>query len=156
MSILVKMLTENYRIIEEVCTMTLGNKIKQLRNERNMTQPDLATELGVTVRTVAYYENDERQPKKSTILKLCKLFNVSTDYLLSEKEAFLIDADEKYGFRGKKKAESFINETALLFAGGELSEEDQDKVFQSITEIYWRSKEKNKKYIPKKYRDREE
>ncbi|MCD8501614.1 MAG: helix-turn-helix domain-containing protein [Bacillaceae bacterium] len=44
--------------------MTLGNKIKQLRNEHNMTQPDLANKLGVTVRTVAYYENDERQPKK--------------------------------------------------------------------------------------------
>jgi transcriptional regulator with XRE-family HTH domain len=135
--------------------MTLGNKIKQLRNERNMTQPDLATELGVTVRTVAYYENDERQPKKSTILKLCKLFNVTSDYLLSENESFLIDAEDKYGFRGKKKAESFINETALLFAGGELSEEDQDKVFKAITEIYWHSKEKNKKYTPKKYRDNE-
>ena len=125
--------------------MTLGSKIKLLRNERNMTQPDLATELGVTVRTVAYYENDERQPKKTTIIKLCKIFDVSTDYLLSDNESFLIDAAEKYGYRGKKKAESFINETALLFAGGELSEEDQDKVFKAITEIYWRSKEKNKK-----------
>lgn len=135
--------------------MTLGNKIKQLRNDHNMTQPELATKLGVTVRTVAYYENDERQPKKDTILKLCELFNISTDYLLSESEAFLFEAESKYGSRGKKKAESFINETALLFAGGELSEEDQDKVFKAITEIYWLSKEKNKKYIPKKYRDTE-
>ena len=118
--------------------MTLGSKIKLLRNERNMTQPDLATALGVTVRTVAYYENDERQPKKELIIKLCKIFDVSTDY------------------RGKKKAESFINETAMLFAGGELSDEDQDKVFKAITEIYWRSKEKNKKFTPKKYRDTEE
>ena len=135
--------------------MTLGNKIKQLRNEHNMTQPDLANKLGVTVRTVAYYENDERQPKKDTILKICELFKVSTDYLLSESDAFLLEAESKYGVRGKKKAESFINETALLFAGGELSEEDQDKVFKAITEIYWLSKEKNKKYIPKKYRDTE-
>jgi len=136
--------------------MTLGSKIKILRNERNMTQPDLATALGVTVRTVAYYENNERQPKKDMILKLCKIFDVSTDYLLSESESFLLNATEKYGNRGKKKAESFINETALLFAGGELSEEDQDKVFKAITEIYWRSKEKNKKYTPKKYLDTEE
>lgn len=136
--------------------MTLGSKIKLLRNERNMTQPDLATELGVTVRTVAYYENDERQPKKTTIIKLCKIFDVSTDYLLSDNESFLIDAAEKYGYRGKKKAELFINETALLFAGGELNEEDQDKVFKAITEIYWRSKEKNKKYTPQKYRDTKE
>ncbi len=136
--------------------MTFGSKIKMLRNERNMTQPDLAAELGVTVRTVAYYENDERQPKKTTIIKLCKIFDVSTDYLLSDNESFLIDAAEKYGYRGKKKAESFINETALLFAGGELSEKDQDKVFKAITEIYWRSKEKNKKYTPKKYLDTKE
>lgn len=136
--------------------MILGSKIKLLRNERNMTQPDLAVELGVTVRTVAYYENDERQPKKTTIIKLCKIFDVSTDYLLSDNESFLIDAAEKYGYRGKKKAESFINETALLFAGGELSEKDQDKVFKAITEIYWRSKEKNKKYTPKKYLDTKE
>jgi len=121
-----------------------------------MTQPDLATELGVTDSTDAYYENDERQPKKTTIIKLCKIFDVSTDYLLSDNESFLIDAAEKYGYRGKKKAESFINETALLFAGGELSEKDQDKVFKAITEIYWRSKEKNKKYTPKKYLDTKE
>jgi transcriptional regulator with XRE-family HTH domain len=133
--------------------MTLGSKIKLLRNERNITQPDLANELGVTVRTVAYYESDEREPKKSTLLKLCSFFNVSIDSLLSNNELFLLDAKEKYGFRGKKKAESFINETALLFAGGELSEEDQDKVFEAITEIYWQSKEKNKKYTPKKYQD---
>lgn len=135
--------------------MTLGNRIKLLRNERSMTQPDLATALGVTVRTVAYYENDERQPKKSLVLKLCELFNVSIDYLLSDSQAFLIDAEDSYGSRGKKKAESFINETALLFAGGELSEEDQEKVFNAVTEIYWRSKEKNKKYIPQKYRNLE-
>jgi transcriptional regulator with XRE-family HTH domain len=141
--------------LEEVCTMTmtLGSKVKLLRSERNMTQPDLATELGVTVRTVAYYENDERQPKKDIIMKLCELFGISTDYLLSDNDVFLIEAKEKYGYRGKKKAESFINDTALLFAGGELSEDDQDKVFKAITEIYWLSKEKNKKYTPKKYRD---
>lgn len=135
--------------------MTIGSKIKLLRSEHNMTQPDLASALGVTVRTVAYYENDERQPKKSMILKFCKIFDVSTDYLLADNEVFLLDATEEYGYRGKKKAESFINETALLFAGGVLSEEDQDKVFKAVTEIYWRSKEKNKKYTPKKYRDSE-
>lgn len=132
--------------------MTLGDKIKNLRTEHNMTQPDLAKELGVTVRTVAYYENNERQPKKSLIIGLCKLFNVTTDYLLSDDEEFLVEAENEYGYRGKKKAEEFIKETNTLFAGGELDEEDRDKVFKAITEIYWKSKEKNKKYTPKKHR----
>lgn len=136
--------------------MTIGSKIKRLRKEHNLTQPQLATELGVNVRTVAYYESGERQPKKSTVLKLCKIFDVSTDYLLSDSESFIVDAEDQYGYRGKKKAESFIEEAALLFAGGELSEEDQDKVFKAMTEIYFRSKEKNKKYTPKKYLDTED
>jgi transcriptional regulator with XRE-family HTH domain len=132
--------------------MKLGDKIKNLRAEHNMTQPDLARELGVTVRTVAYYENNERQPKKTLIVELCKLFNVSIDYLLTEDESFLIDAEDEHGYRGKKKAEEFIRESNALFAGGELNDEDRDKVFKAITEIYWKSKEMNKKYIPKKYR----
>lgn len=132
--------------------MKLGDKIKHLRTQNNMTQPDLAKKLGVTVRTIAYYENNERQPKKSIIMELCKLFHVTTDYLLSNDEAFLVEAEDKYGYRGKKKAEEFIQETNALFAGGELNEEDRDKVFKAITEIYWRSKEKNKKYTPKNYR----
>lgn len=132
--------------------MKLGDKIKHLRTKNNMTQPDLAKKLGVTVRTIAYYENNERQPKKSIIMELCKLFHVTTDYLLSNDEAFLVEAEDKYGYRGKKKAEEFIQETNALFAGGELNEEDRDKVFKAITEIYWRSKEKNKKYTPKNHR----
>ncbi|MEA1975304.1 MAG: helix-turn-helix transcriptional regulator [Bacillota bacterium] len=132
--------------------MKLGDKIKNLRTEHNMTQPDLAKELDVTVRTIAYYENNERQPKKTLIVKLCKLFNVSIDYLLTDDESFLVDAEDEYGYRGKKKAEEFIRDSNTLFAGGELNDEDRDKVFKAITEIYWKSKEKNKKYTPKKYR----
>lgn len=132
--------------------MKLGDKIKNLRTEHNMTQPDLAKELDVTVRTIAYYENNERQPKKTLIVKLCKLFNVNIDYLLTDDESFLVDAEDEYGYRGKKKAEEFIRDSNTLFAGGELNDEDRDKVFKAITEIYWKSKEKNKKYTPKKYR----
>ncbi|MEA3423524.1 MAG: helix-turn-helix transcriptional regulator, partial [Bacillota bacterium] len=117
--------------------MNLGDKIKLLRHEHNMTQPDLAKKLSVTVRTIAYYENNERQPKKALILELCKLFNVTTDYLLSNDESFLVDAEDEYGYRGKKKAEEFIRETNTLFAGGELNDEDREKVFKAITEIYW-------------------
>lgn len=46
--------------------------------------------------------------------------------------------------------------TSAFFFGGELPEEDRDNVMQAIQEAYWRSKEKNKKYTPKKYRKDEE
>eukprot|EP00792_Barthelona_sp_PAP020_P013210 TRINITY_DN829_c0_g1_i1.p2 TRINITY_DN829_c0_g1~~TRINITY_DN829_c0_g1_i1.p2 ORF type:complete len:51 (-),score=3.16 TRINITY_DN829_c0_g1_i1:45-197(-) len=41
--------------------------------------------------------------KKDTIMKLCAFFDISLDYLLSESDSFLLNATEKYGYRGKKK-----------------------------------------------------
>jgi len=43
-----------------------------------------------------------------------------------------------------------------LFAGGELNEEDKEKVFRAITEMYWKAKDNNKKYTPKKYKKNSE
>jgi transcriptional regulator with XRE-family HTH domain len=120
--------------------MKLGDKIKTLRTEHNMTQPDLAKELGVTVRTVAYYENNERQPKKTLIVEICKLFNVTTDYLLSDDESFLVDAEDEHGYRGKKKAEEFIRETNTLFAYQEQSgnSSSQDLGKTEIVQKWWK------------------
>ena len=42
--------------------MTLGQKIKKLRIEKNLTQKDLADRLYVTFQTVSKWENDENEP----------------------------------------------------------------------------------------------
>lgn len=66
--------------------MTLGQKIKKLRTEKNLTQKDLADRLYVTFQTVSKWENDENEPDVSTLRELAKLFDCSLDYLLSEDE----------------------------------------------------------------------
>ena len=43
-----------------------------------------------------------------------------------------------------------------MFAGGALSEDAMDGVMKSIFEAYWEAREKNRKYTPKKYREKEE
>ena len=53
-------------------------------------------------------------------------------------------------------AEKLIEEVGGLFAGGELNEEDKDKVFRAITEMYWKAKDNNRKYTPKKYKKNSE
>ena len=40
----------------------------------------------------------------------------------------------------------------LLFAGGDISEEDKANVMEALQEAYWEAKITNKKYTPKKYR----
>lgn len=62
--------------------MRLGDRIKKLREGKNISQKELAKELGVTDAMVSMYENDKKNPSLEVITKLAAFFNVSTDYLL--------------------------------------------------------------------------
>lgn len=61
---------------------TLGNKIKQLRKEKQLTQPQLADALNVSKSVISFWENDINEPKASYMISLATFFKVSTDYLL--------------------------------------------------------------------------
>ena len=133
--------------------MLFGEKIKQLRLSKQMTQAQVAKEIGITERTYQYYETEGRYPKRNTTyMKLANLFGVDVSYLLSEEDNYVIDAGKKGGAKAQKDVQSLIAEVGGLFAGGELSEEDKDKVMKSINDLYWKAKEKNKKYTPDKYK----
>ena len=66
--------------------MTLWQKIKKFRNEKNLTQKDLADQLNVSFQTVSKWENDENEPDIYTLKELSKIFNCSLDWLLSNEE----------------------------------------------------------------------
>ena len=58
------------------------NRIKELREESNMTQVRLSMELEVTQETVSAYELGKHYPGVKTLKKLAGLFNASIDYIL--------------------------------------------------------------------------
>ena len=60
----------------------MGEKLKQLRLEKNLTQKQLATRLGVAISAVSSYESDTRCPTFDTLINYAHIFHVSTDYLL--------------------------------------------------------------------------
>ena len=66
--------------------MTLGQKIKKLRNDKGLTQKDLADQVHVTFQTVSKWEKDENEPDVSTLREIAKLFGVTVDYLINEDE----------------------------------------------------------------------
>jgi len=59
-----------------------AQKLKELRIEKNVKQQDLANILGISARAVSFYENGERECDFDTLIKICKYFNVTTDYIL--------------------------------------------------------------------------
>lgn len=64
--------------------MNLGEKIKELRLNNNMTQDDLASRCYVTRNAVSKWENDKGYPNIESIKLLCKCFNITIDELLSD------------------------------------------------------------------------
>lgn len=60
----------------------VGQKIRQLRTQRNISQIALAKYLGVSKSVVSSYENEIHYPPYDILLQIARLFGVSTDYLL--------------------------------------------------------------------------
>ena len=56
--------------------------LKELRLERQLTQSELADLLIVNQRTISSWETGIREPDCEMLVKIAKLFDVTTDYLL--------------------------------------------------------------------------
>ncbi|HHY22713.1 MAG TPA: helix-turn-helix transcriptional regulator [Clostridiaceae bacterium] len=65
----------------------IGNRIKQLRKEHNLTQNQFASLFGVYDSTISQYENGKREPEYNTVIKIANKFNVSIDWLLGRVES---------------------------------------------------------------------
>ena len=71
-----------------------GNTIKELRTEAGMTQEELGKLLNVQNAAVSKYESGKIPLTGETLLKLSKIFNVSTDYLLGAEERAVMEPEE--------------------------------------------------------------
>lgn len=66
--------------------MTTGEKIAKCRKEKNLTQSELAEMLSVTRQAVSRWEGDLAFPETDNLVKMCKIFGVSCDWLLNYNE----------------------------------------------------------------------
>lgn len=67
--------------------MSFGDKLAKLRRENNYTQEQFADMLGVSRQSVSKWESDLAYPETDKLVKICEMFNCSSDYLL-------LDVDE--------------------------------------------------------------
>lgn len=86
--------------------MNIGNKIKQLRNEKGISQKEFARILNnMPVSTLANYENNHREPNIETLTKIATALGVSINDLI-----------EKVSFEGEtlEEIKSQINSNKLI------------------------------------------
>ena len=67
--------------------MTFGEKIQKLRKEADLSQEELACQLGVSRQAVSKWERDSGYPETEKIIHMSRLFNVTLDYLLNEENS---------------------------------------------------------------------
>lgn len=84
--------------------MALGDNIKKLREEKNLTQQQLADKLYVSRQTISRWENSSRCPDLITAKKLAIELNISIDELLSEED--INDIQINYGIWKSEKVEN--------------------------------------------------
>lgn len=70
----------------------LNKRIREIRLAKKLSQVELANLLGVTKQSVSNWENDNIQPSIDMLIKISKVFSVSTDYLLCLEEKRHLDA----------------------------------------------------------------
>lgn len=119
----------------------LNDKIKKLREQKNLTQKQLAEEIGVKQSTIGMIESGKNKGSKDTILKLAKYFNVSVEYLLSTEEKLDIAMDAinrinelaKEGLNGiNLDIENSIYSINARFDGETFSLEEQKEIIDFI------------------------
>lgn len=68
-----------------------GERLRELRKQKNLTQRQLADLIGVKNSIISFYEVGDRIPSPEVIIKLASALHVSADYLLGiEKEESII------------------------------------------------------------------
>lgn len=59
-----------------------GSRLREVRLEHGYTLKQVAEGIGVTLRAVCNYELGDREPSFEILIKICRFFDVSADYLL--------------------------------------------------------------------------
>lgn len=72
------------------------NRIRQLREEKGMTQVRLSIELSVSQETISAYESGKHFPNVSNLIRLSELFNASCDYILGLSDIRCIQKGGEY------------------------------------------------------------
>ena len=79
--------------------MMIGSRIKKLRQERGMTQEQLAKSIGISFQAISKWENDIALPDITLVPTLAQIFGVSTDDLFAYNQKEIQDDIERYVHR---------------------------------------------------------
>ena len=133
--------------------MQFGDRLKELRLSRKLTQKELGDIFNISDRVIGYYESNNRFPKdQDTLVNIAEYFNVSIDYLLGKSSNPELTVEEEIDVAKKfeELKQSLENTDELMFHGEILDEETRELLLTSLkqtiltSKIISKEREKNK------------
>ena len=113
-----------------------GQKLKELRHRNSLTQAELGRKIGVSSSAIGMYEQGHREPDHHTLLKICDLFNISTDYLINTKKKFSIffnpAVDHEINHAINLFAHSLLKQKNITHNGNRLEQQDIQKIVDAM------------------------
>ena len=122
----------------------LGEKIKKYRENKNMTQNEVADIIGVKSATISKYESNTLEPNIESIKKLAEIFEISIDELLKDEKEFNISKYNILGIlreqKNMKLKGNLYHNTQITFAyntnhieGSKLTEDQTRYIYETNT-----------------------
>jgi len=115
--------------------MTIGERIKELRNALGLTQPQFGERMNATQNTIGRYEVNIVTPSSAAISLICRVFNVNENWLRTGEGEMFIEKDET--LLAKLSAEYHLgaDDVALITAYLQLSPKDRANIVRSAAII---------------------
>lgn len=98
--------------------MQLGNQIHQLRKLSGMTQEQLAEKLNVSRQTVSKWESDTTMPDLESMVRICRIFQLSLDELVLKEEESMTERHEKITLEDLMEINLHNRRMTLLLVSG--------------------------------------
>lgn len=107
--------------------MNIGSRLAFLRDQRGLTQEELATSLGISRAALSHYEKNRREPDTETLGKVADLFQVSIDYLVGRTahSTVTLDSDvRQFSDELELSNDQLLDNFALTIDGRKLTAEE--------------------------------
>lgn len=113
----------------------LGNRLRELRKKKGLTQKELADLLGVTDGAIGMWERNQREPDGEKLSQLARMLDVSVDYLLGHCDT---PKPGPWHSRMPTSLEEFLQQEEVKLNGVLLTDEDKQRLLLALKLLWQR------------------
>lgn len=125
--------------------MSLGAKLAFLREQKTLTQKEMAALIKMSRSRLSLYEINQREPDLATLKQFADFFNVTLDYLAEHQSETISQNIESESVINLDK---LLSKPHILWHGIPLSHEDKAKMKATLNVVFWNEKQKDDQKKP--------